>query len=389
MGSFKLAFQRQYRYIVAAAALLLAVVMPAIVSAAQVTERSIALSNSSADMDGVSYKLKFKAAGAAEAFVVEFCSNSPVIGQECTPPVGMDASNAATSTTDYAVVGGSTTANKITATKTIAANDDVEVDFTGINNPTNAGALYARIVTYTPAVNANSYVSDNLGTGVVDQGSVALYITNTVGVSGSVLESLTFCVAGDKGTVKTNDGISANCGDAAVNTPTLTLGEQTGDTVALVPTATSQGNIFAQISTNAANGAVIRLKSNAANCGGLLRAGALDKCDIKPSSDGIVDGDAEFGVKVAAATDPTGPGITPSGVFQPAAGSVYNGTDFLMHYLDNTTGVTGIYGDPILDTNNKPASNKNMKLTFGARINNDTPAGLYSADLSLIATGKF
>jgi hypothetical protein len=30
-----------------------------------------------------------------------------------------------------------------------------------------------------------------------------------------------------------------------------------------------------------------------------------------------------------------------------------------------------------------------MKITFGASIANDTPAGKYSADLSLIATGKF
>jgi hypothetical protein len=30
-----------------------------------------------------------------------------------------------------------------------------------------------------------------------------------------------------------------------------------------------------------------------------------------------------------------------------------------------------------------------MALTFGASVSNDTPAGLYATDLSLIATGKF
>ena len=30
-----------------------------------------------------------------------------------------------------------------------------------------------------------------------------------------------------------------------------------------------------------------------------------------------------------------------------------------------------------------------MMLTFGVKVTNDTPAGAYSTDLSLIATGKF
>jgi hypothetical protein len=55
----------------------------------------------------------------------------------------------------------------------------------------------------------------------------------------------------------------------------------------------------------------------------------------------------------------------------------------------DATGVTSTYGDPILDTAGAPVNNMGMPLTFGASAANDTAAGLYSADLSLIATGKF
>lgn len=375
MGSFKLAFQRQYRYIVAAAALLLAVVMPAIVAAEQVTDRSIQLSNSSADMDGVSYEVKFTAVGAAQAFVIEFCDNSPLIGQACDAPVGMNASAAATATSGYAVVGGSTTANKITATKTITADEDLSVIFTGINNPTNAGPLYARIVTYSDASAANTYTSTNLDPGstdtVVDQGSVALSITDTVGVSGAVLETMTFCVAGA--------AISADCGDAASNPPVLALGE--GNPKALSTSAVSSGNIYAQISTNAAKGAVVRLKSDATGCGGLLLTGGTG-CHIAPQNDegqvaDFAANNALFGLKAAGA-----------GNFV-AAGD-YNNTRYFINYVSgDATGVTSVYGDPVLNTSGGPINNANATLTFGAGITNTTPAGLYATDLSLIATGTF
>jgi hypothetical protein len=60
-----------------------------------------------------------------------------------------------------------------------------------------------------------------------------------------------------------------------------------------------------------------------------------------------------------------------------------------MNFVDGTTGVTSTYGDSLLDTANLPVNNKNVQITFGASVSNLTPAGLYSADLSLIATGKF
>lgn len=60
-----------------------------------------------------------------------------------------------------------------------------------------------------------------------------------------------------------------------------------------------------------------------------------------------------------------------------------------MRYVDANDGVTSPFGDRFLETAEAPANNKNMALTFGVAASNNTPAGNYSADLSLIAVGTF
>ncbi len=80
------------------------------------------------------------------------------------------------------------------------------------------------------------------------------------------------------------------------------------------------------------------------------------------------------------------------GTYQPVALSGYNNSTFALNFTSGanpSTGVTSTFGDPFLDTAGAPANNKNMQLTFGATIADNTPAGAYSTDLSLIATGKF
>ena len=365
------------RFVALAIAVLTLAFLPVLAAAAQVTSRSIELSTTSKAATGVTYTVGFTAPAAAGAFVIDFCSNSPVIGASCTAPTGFNAASAASTTTGFTDVTGST--SQVVVAGTINASDNVSVVLTGLTNPSAAGTMYARIVTYDTKAHAQAYTSTALGTGNVDEGGVAISITDTVAVSGAVMESLTFCVS--------KAAISANC--TGTDAPVLKLGETVGDVVALVPTAVSTGVINTQISTNAASGAVVRLKSNAANCGGMLRAGAPSACDIVPAlQTGIAAGEAKFGVKTATATDT--PAVGANGAFQPVTGSGYNNSTYALNYVSgDATGVTSIFGDPFLDTNNLPANNKNMALTFGASATNSTPAGTYSADISLIATGKF
>jgi hypothetical protein len=205
-------------------------------------------------------------------------------------------------------------------------------------------------------------------------------ITPTIGVSGAVLESMTFCVSGAEITV-------ANCG-GSLTAPTLKLGQNVGGVISLNSANVYTGSVYTQLSTNAVTGAVVSLKSNALDCGGLVRQGSetnADGCGIAPAlNTDIAAGEAKFGVKTTAAAA-VGSG---SGVLQPVA--YYNNSTFALRYADgDATGVTSTYGDPFLDTDNAPLNNMGMQIIFGASAANNTPAGLYSADLSMIATGKF
>lgn len=354
--------------------------LTAFVSADQLATRSITLSSASAKATGVNYDVNFTSVKAAGAFVIEFCTDSPVIGVSCAAPVGFNASSVEVGTGTTGTFTATGTANKIVAVGTIAAASPVHVEFTGITNPDSPTNLFARIVSYDTETNANAYTSTNIGSDTVvkDTGSVALKITDNIGVSAAVPETMSFCVSGQT--------IAADCG-GTITAPSVQLGEEVsgpGSTKALVAGTVSKASIYSQISTNAANGAVVNLKSNAAGCGGLLIAGDPSKCYIGPATVAGIDGStALFGVKVTGTTQ------SASGIFQ-AAGS-YNGTNYYMGYnpVGESTGVTSTYGDEVLNTNNKPANNQNATLEFGATITNSTPAGLYSADLSLIATGKF
>lgn len=379
----------------AVAALVLATVTPGLVpafaSAAQLTERSVQLSSSSKEATNVSYEVTFTPSAAAGAVVFDFCQNSPLIGSACTPPVGFTAATATATSTSGTFTASQTAAadaNTIKAVGTIPA-ESITITLAGITNPNEAGSLYVRIVTFDSDTHANAYTSTALGEGALDNGSAALSITDTVGVSAAVLETMTFCVSGG------TQVIADNCTGAT--SAALELGEASGSVKALDATKRSEADLYSQISTNAASGAVVSLKSNAENCGGLLLNGAAideedeaTKCYIKPATgtgEGLLEttgGKALFGLTVAPQTAANGTLAAAS------TGAYYSDSVFKLNFVSgNTTGVTSTYGDPVLDTAGAPANNANAKITFGASIANNTPAGLYSADFSLIATGKF
>lgn len=380
MKSFRV-LGHQAKYIGAAFVMLVATFTPLLVtttaSAAQLTARSVEVSNSSVSATGVTYSFSFTATGTAGGVVVQFCSNTPLMLEACTNPNTTPGGFTAASAVGGggATVFGTNTTNKVQLTKSITAGTNT-FTLTGITNPSAAGPLYARIVTYDTDANTANYTTTAFGSGKEDDGSVAISITDTIGVSGSVLETLTYCVSGA--------AITDAC--ATLSPTNLELGETVGTVKALSPSAISTGDIFTQISTNAVGGAVVRLKTDK-TCGGLARVGA-SVCDIAPAQTGWASnqqGQAKFGVLVDATVADLG---TNTGDFE-ASGS-YNDTTYTLNFDDNdVTGVTSPYGDPILNTNSAPATGKNVKLTFGASVAPSTPAGRYSAGLSLVATGTF
>ncbi len=386
---------RQFIIAVVAAMLVITSFISSMVSAEALSTRSITPTSLAVNATGVDYVIRFtpETTLASGAVVIDFCNSAsgPLLGQSCTEPTAINVGTAT-------VTGGTKSAhavvdtNTMVVSKAMTADVEQEITLTGVTNPSATGVAYARIVTYASLAHAEGYQSDDPDNGgaVVDSGSVALYFNNSIHISGTVLETMTFCVSGA--------AIEANCSGASAPAA-IVLGEEVSTGVyALVPGTISTGTLHTQINTNAANGVVIRLKSSAA-CGGLVRAGS-DVCDIAPAlDDDVVDNDnsARFGVMTADSTNATG-AANPSGVFLPYSADPENPAPFYLttrysfNYDDlnpTTVGVTSAFGDPFLYTANAPATGKNMELTFGATASTNTPAGTYSTDLSLIAVGKF
>lgn len=362
------------------AAMVIVSAISSIVSAATLSERSVMPSSAAVSATGVQYAVEFTPQADASAFVVDFCDNSPLIGQSCEAPAGLSVQTATTATSGVSIVG-TRTANKLVATKAMEANEPEVITFTGITNPSSVGTIFARILTFEDSAAAEAYASDTTGA-VIDSGSVAMYFNSSVAVSGTVLETLTFCLSGEE--------IGPNCSDADAPAAII-LGQETAPgsgVYALEAGVLSEGTLHTQINTNAVNGAVVRLRSSAA-CGGLVHQGT-GECSIAAAldnEDGIDGSEALFGVRLVGATEASGG--NPVGIIRAFNGTYY-GETFAFRYVENNqTGVTSAFGDEFLDTGGAPATDQNMELSFGATITNETPAGTYSTDISMIAVGKF
>lgn len=343
------------------------------VSAAMLQNRSITLSSAVASATNVTYDIKFTpSATAIQGIVVDFCSNSPIIGEDCTAPTDMNigtptATISGTGLTDanWTESAASNTTLEYKGTSQETPGGEVTISLTGVENPSEVGSFYARIVTYASSAAVDTYSATNPGT-TVDEGGVALSTTEAVSVSGTVQETLTFCVTATDITAPQND-----CDDA-VDDPVLELGE--GDPKVLT-TSPSTGNLYSKISTNAANGASIRMKTSN-NCGGLKREGATG-CDIAAvgTAPSALSG-AQFGMRVSIAGD----GLTAEAPYNHA--SDYGMDD------QSAENVTTTYGDVVAKSTGVLDA-VSVTYTFAAQAANTTPAGVYRADLTLIAVGTY
>ncbi len=364
----------------AAGLLLFATMLPALASAATVTSRSIALTSSVIDATNVTYDVTFTAqTDSTDSVVLDFCTTAAV-ATACTAPTGFDTTVGIGTNDGDTVTQVDANTVQIDLASAADATDVVNFDLTGITNPDTDGVFYARIVTYDNSTHAAGYTSadpDVVGTHF-DDGSVALTATDGFDVSGAVLETLTFCAAGA-------DEITSGCG-GVVTPPDLVLG-----TGGVLDTTLDTGTIYTQISTNASGGAVVSLKSDEDTCGGLVRDGAADNeagCGITPitTPGTISDNASQFGMIITGLGGSTG---------TTALSGSYHGTNYFMNYVvGDASGVTGPYGDPIFRTTTDgstagPISDGTADLTFGANISGTTPAGVYRANLNLIATGTF
>ncbi|MGH7241400.1 MAG: hypothetical protein ACREGB_03840, partial [Candidatus Saccharimonadales bacterium] len=170
----------------------------------------------------------------------------------------------------------------------------------------------------------------------------------------------------------------------------VVLGSGTPKVLSTANGTGSSAPAFFQISTNALHGAVVKMKTHN-TCSGLSRDGGTT-CDISgigaTASTLTTINQALFGVNVAADT-PLGSTI---GTLNPTAPYSTPGS----YAMDDTTvGNSVLTGggtklaDTIVGPNNGAAADLGGVLNFDAEAAATTPAGVYTADESLIATGTF
>jgi hypothetical protein len=379
-----------------------------------------------------------------EGIVIDFCdgTNSPIIGTTCTKPTGLNLGTptfTADTTTATAIDTTTWTAATINTGRTFAlttttpvttaltgANSLIHFTITGVTNPTplsSNGTFYARILTYTSDSVALTY-TDTDPKAYVDYGGFALSVTNPVSITARVQETLTYCVSGtDMSGVTTYDASATGTSCAAASTPAFVLGHGTDPTTYTIDNSeVDTAKAYTQISTNASQGAVVRMKNfNTCTNGGLSSNGGT-VCNINglvgtgtPSgsvASAMVPGTTAFGVFVSAGATTTG--VTTSGgayvpdanyndgthVTEPTAStvtvssvsSIYYSPNPTLYYGDDqdvTSGVGTTYGDIVATTSGAPCSQMNNHIVFGVTAGLTVPAGIYTANIDFIATGTF
>jgi hypothetical protein len=396
--------------------------LPGYANAAQLASRSIKLSDASksggtitsgvGSGTTVAATVSFTVSNGATnigGIAVDFCSNSPLVGDACTAPTGFDVNKATTTVTAQNNISGFTVdaasgTNTLIISKGVAsAPSGTAVTFTvgdgsttGFTNPSVTGPLYARIYTYTTQAGAQGH-NTAAPTGYTDFGGIAMSINNYVSITAKVMETLTFCASALDISNPLSDG-TTNCSFAT--SPSITIGHG-GPPLTLDATAVDNATVYTQLSTNATSGAVVRMRAtNACANGGLSSTGGA-VCNIPGINSGttpaaIVAGTAGFGLFVSASATtnavPTSSGtITPDSSYHDPAHITETGTPDLYYGMDTSTAgdnVTTTYGDTIMSCAT-PVSQINNHLVFGATASLTTQAGIYTGNEVLIATGTF
>lgn len=393
-GLFKLRFGfKKTAYVIIAFSATFMMSVPALtqdVSAAQVVARSIEMSSSAASATSVSYNVTFTPQtniASGGGIVVDICSDSPIIGSTtCLFPTGFDWGGATPTLAVNSGMGSTWTAAGLQGGAGAGKSQTLELTSTGgtltngtpanftISSVTNPSAtntsFYARILTFDTAAHMTSNYTVGTSTtrvaapaGMQDYGGAALSTANTISITATVMETLTFCTS----------KVAPGTGCSGLTSPNLTLG--TGTPPALSSASVSTDTAYTQISSNDQSGTIVRMTDNNTCTNGGLKSGA-NCIPGNGSFATIPTSTADFGLNVGAGSGGTGT-VTANANYGSTAGSYGMGS-----------AVTSTYGDPI-EASTAATANVNSLLTFGAQSAPTTPAGIYTATMTLIATGTF
>ena len=359
-----------------------------------VTTRFVEISDSAVSASGVTYDVSFDLGSAQTvgSIAIQFCSNSPIIGDSCTAPTGFDvdsatevegAGNDLGTPGTYTKDNTETVANRFVAAVDSAsadsAGDTAHIVLSGVTNSSTLGTFYARFFTYASAD----------GTGAeVDAGGAALSTVAQITVTSKVQERLVFCVY----TTGAGNDCSGKSGTA------VTLGDTNG---VLDPTGPYvDKNAKFSITTNATSDAIVRFKGSTLNRNSDAACASAVNCITESTAtpNTSTAGSEEFGLCLY---ESAGSGLTRDTVYDGGSGAECSGTsqtagtgstggdnsaEFALD-TNNTTGTRSTYGDTLAT---KPAGDySTATMAFLGNIANTTEAGIYTTTLTFIATGTY
>lgn len=333
------------------------------------TSRSITMSSSGNGATNVAYKVNFTTVTDNQTIgsvVVEFCSNSPIIGDSCSVVSGFDTNygslslnNVTGNISGLSIDTTHSSSNKVVLTRSAASVANGAVSFelgngstNGITNPpTDNTTFYAKIFTLT---NTTGALTPSEPAAATDAGGVALSTASLLNVTAKVQETLTFCVY---------TAIDCSTGGSAV-----ALGDSNGVLSSTSTTYTATANF--DLASNAFGGVSVKLRGDTLKSGSfsITPNGATCATDVATTS---VE---QFGVRVATA----GSGQAATTPYDCASG----------HHGFDLTNTNTLYGDEIASTSGA-TDVSSSQLEFAAKSAGTTEAGVYTTTLALIATATY
>jgi hypothetical protein len=408
------------RALAAAVLLILASILPlvnrqAVHAYGLLPQRKITISSSANGATDVTYNFSFNTAtnnATIQGIVVDFCSNSPIIGDVCDTTGSLTGFNLNEGTVALANqtgvtgfnVNAATTANKLVLTRAtqatnVAGNTNITFDLgtaaagDGVTNPTTTNStFYARMIVFSTDAGATNYNSGVAGPSatnpgneppVVDAGGIALSTAAQITVTSKVQEKLTFCLYTSAANFTDCSGVTGSA---------VTLGDENGvlDTAGSYVDKTTKYNI----ATNASVDAIIRVK------GDTLKTGTFDIAQVGAAAAASNPGNEQFGL--CTYTDPgstDGPTLTPDTPYNNGScntttqtaglngGTGGQGSAQFAFDTNTTDGTMSTYGDRL--ATKEAGDFSTGVIAMIGNIANTTEAGIYTTTLTFVATGTY
>lgn len=317
---------------------------------AQLTNRSLVLSSNRPGEHAVSGRVGFTLpTNGIQSFRIEFCSNSALIEDSCTPPWGFDALNATltsqTGTSGF-IISPTSSVNALVLTNAVLGSANagaVSFEFSDLVNPTDPESYYVKVYTYT---NASASGSSE------DFGAMAFTITDGFSVSAEVPPYLIFC----QGVVIQNYDCSTTSGDQ------IGLGVLNASV-----TSTAVSKMVA--ATNAEDGYSVFVNGFTMTSGNNIIPAMANTSSATGAS--------QFGINVRNNTVPVvGAGVVGPGTATPT--SLYN--QFNKFRFANGEAIVSGAG---------AQDNRKFTISYVVNVHPDQAPGVYSTTLTYICTANF